>query len=142
MLTGLFRILFGFFSFFWGEGEGHQVHRPKVDAHTDKFSIRKSNDVIKDGVERELTREINTLGELLDKAYLTKAELLRLKVEAGTEANELGEWSDDTDGVAEGYEAIVKAMRKRLHEVQEEAREAQFRREMENEQKLLEAETR
>ena len=78
-----------------------------------KFAIRKSNDVIKDGVERELTREINTLSELLDKAYATKAELLRLKVEAETEANELAKWSDDTDGVAEGYEAVVKALRAR-----------------------------
>ena len=107
-----------------------------------KFAIRKSNDVIKDGVERELTREINILSELLDKAYAKKAELLRLKVEAETEANELAKWSDDTDGVAEGYEAVVKALRKRLHEVQEEEREALLERELENQKKLLEAETR
>ena len=83
-----------------------------------KYSIRKSNDVIKDGVERELIREIKALSDLLDKAYELRAELLHLKVEAETEAVELAKWSDDTDGMAEGYEAIVKAMRKRLHEVQ------------------------
>ena len=54
-----------------------------------KFSIRRSNDVIKDGVERELTHEITALSELLDRAYMQKAELLRLKVEAASEASEL-----------------------------------------------------
>ena len=46
------------------------------------------------------------------------------------------------DAAAEEYEAIVKALRRRLLEVEEEAREAKFQREMENEEKLLEAETR
>ena len=98
--------------------------------------------MIKDGVERQLIREINALSDLLDKAYELRAELLRLKVEAETEAVELAKWSDDTDGMAEGYEAIVKAMRKRLQQVQEEERDAQFQRNMENEQALLDAENR
>ena len=74
-----------------------------------KFAIRKANDVIADGVERELKREINTLSGLLDKAYDLKAQLLQLKIAAEVEADELGKWSDDTDGTAEGHEAIVKA---------------------------------
>ena len=114
----------------------------KLTFTTLKFSVRKTNEVINEGVERELNREISALSDLLDKVYVQKAELLQLKVEAGTEENELAKWSDDMDAAAEEYEAIVKALRRRLLEVEEEAREAKFQREMENEEKLLEAETR
>ena len=114
----------------------------KLTFTTLKFSVRKTNEVINEGVERELNREISALSDLLDKVYVQKAELLQLKVEAGTEENELARWSDDMDAAAEEYEAIVKALRRRLLEVEEEAREAKFQREMENEEKLLEAETR
>ena len=104
-----------------------------------KFAIRKANDVIADGVERELKREINTLSGLLDKAYELKAQLLQLKIAAEVEANELGKWSDDTDGSAEGYEAILKQLRVRLREVQDQERDALFQRDMEEEEKRMEA---
>ena len=96
-----------------------------------KYSTRKSNDVIKGGVERELAREINTLNNLLDDAYQLKTDLLRLKVEAGTDSTAIEDWSDDVDATAEGFEDIVKEMRRRLHKVQEEERGKEFQRNME-----------
>ena len=96
-----------------------------------KYSTRKSNDVINGGVERELAREINTLNNLLDDAYQLKTDLLRLKVEAGTDSTAIEDWSDDVDATAEGFEDIVKEMRRRLHKVQEEERGKEFQRNME-----------
>ena len=104
-----------------------------------KFAIRKANDVIADGVERELKREINTLSGLLDKAYELKAQLLQLKIAAEVEANELGKCSDDTDGTAEGYEAILKQLRVRLREVHDQERDTLFQCDMEEEEKRMEA---
>ena len=55
--------------------------------------------------------------------------MLQLKIAAGTEADELDKWSDDTDQMAEGYEAILRQMRVRLREVQDEERDALFQQE-------------